>query len=45
MEKENLIFTLSGIRGITGKDLNFNIVKKIAIAYGLWLNGKDKRVM
>lgn len=45
MGKENLIFTLSGIRGITGKDFNFNIIKKIAIAYGLWLNGKDKKVI
>ena len=45
MEKENLIFTLSGIRGIIGKALNFNVVKKIAIAYGLWLDGKDKRVI
>ena len=45
MGRENLIFTLSGIRGITGKDFNFNIIKKIAIAYGLWLNGKDKKVI
>ena len=45
MGRENLIFTLSGIRGITGKDFNFNIIKKIAIAYGLWFNGKDKKVI
>ncbi len=45
MEEENLIITLSGIRGIAEKDLNFNIVKKIAIAYGLWFEGRDKRVI
>jgi len=51
MEKNNLIFTLSGIRGIVGKELNFEIVKKIGIAYGSWLKsigdeviiGKDTR--
>lgn len=45
MGKEKLIFTLSGIRGIAGKELNYNIVKKIAIAYGTWLKSKDKRVI
>ncbi|MFW9875810.1 MAG: hypothetical protein ACFFG0_22120 [Candidatus Thorarchaeota archaeon] len=45
MKKQNLIYTLSGIRGITAKDLNFNIAKKIAIAYGLWFNDKDKKVI
>ncbi|MCK4285031.1 MAG: hypothetical protein KAX18_02460 [Candidatus Lokiarchaeota archaeon] len=45
MEKENLLFTPSGIRGRVGKDLNPKIVKKIAIAFGLWFNGKDKRVI
>jgi len=45
MEKENLLFTPSGIRGRVGKDLNPKIVKKIAITFGLWLNGKDKRVI
>jgi len=39
----NLIFTPSGIRGIYGKDLTVEIVKKIAIAFGLWL--KDRRVI
>jgi phosphomannomutase len=45
MEEENLIFTPSGIRGRVGKDLNPKIVKKIAITFGLWFNGKDKRVI
>ncbi|MFX1291609.1 MAG: hypothetical protein ACFFAG_11690 [Promethearchaeota archaeon] len=45
MKEENLIFTLSGIRGITGKDFSFDIIKKIAIAYGLWLNGINKKVI
>jgi len=45
MEENNLIFTLSGIRGHGDKDLNFNTVKKIAIAYGLWFKSKDKRVV
>ena len=44
METENLIFTLSGIRGIIGKGLNANIAKRIAIAFGLWLNNKDKKM-
>ncbi|MFX1567189.1 MAG: hypothetical protein ACFFCV_02345 [Promethearchaeota archaeon] len=45
MEEKSLIFTLSGIRGRAEKDLTFNIVKKIAIAFGLWIDGKDKKVI
>jgi phosphomannomutase len=45
MEQNNLFFTLSGIRGIVGKEFNPNIVKKIVIAYGLWFEGKDKRII
>jgi len=45
MERENLIFTLSGIRGIAKKDLDFNIIKKISIAYGLWLEGENNQVV
>ncbi|MFW9900697.1 MAG: hypothetical protein ACFFDY_05350 [Candidatus Thorarchaeota archaeon] len=45
MEEINLIFTLSGIRGRVEKDLTFNTVKKIAIAFGLWIDGKDKEVI
>ncbi len=45
MEEKNLIFTLSGIRGLANKDLNFNTVKKIAIAYGFWFNGDEKKII
>ncbi|MFW9881299.1 MAG: hypothetical protein ACFFG0_50185 [Candidatus Thorarchaeota archaeon] len=45
MEEKNLIFTLSGIRGITGKNFNIDFVKKFAIAYGLWLNGVTQKVI
>jgi len=45
MENSNLIFTFSGIRGIAGKDLNFNIAKKIAIAFGSWINHSNKNVI
>jgi len=45
MEEKNIIFTLSGIRGLVKKDLNFNTVKKIAIAYGLWFNGEEKKII
>lgn len=45
MKESNLIFTLSGIRGLTDKDLNFDTVKKIAIAYGLWVDGSDKKIV
>ena len=45
MNTNNLIFTFSGIRGIVGKNLNYKIVKKIAISFGLWFNNKDKRVI
>ncbi|MFX1378801.1 MAG: hypothetical protein ACFFA4_06870 [Promethearchaeota archaeon] len=45
MEQRNLIFTLSGIRGHVEKDLKFDIVKKIAIAFGLFIDGGDKKVV
>ncbi len=45
MEINNLIFTFSGIRGITGKDLNFKTAKKIAIAFGEWFNGDNKKII
>ena len=45
MKEENLLFTPSGIRGRVGKDFNPKLVKKIAIAFGLWFNGKDKRII
>ena len=45
MDENNLIFTLSGIRGRAEEDLTFNTVKKIAIAFGVWIDGKDKRIV
>ncbi len=45
MENNNLIFTLSGIRGIANKDLTFDVVKRIAIAFGLWYEGKDRKII
>jgi phosphomannomutase len=45
MDSNNLIFTLSGIRGRAEKDLKYDTVKKIAIAFGLWINGQDKKVV
>ena len=43
MDNSQLIFTLSGIRGIYGKALTDKAAKKIAIAFGLWL--KEKKVI
>lgn len=45
MEINNLIFTFSGIRGIAGKDLNFKTSKKIAIAFGEWFKGDNKKII
>jgi len=45
MEINNLIFTFSGIRGITSKDLNFKTSKKIALAFGEWFNGDNKKII
>jgi phosphomannomutase len=45
MKENNLIFTLSGIRGRAEKDFNFDTVKKIAISFGYWIDGKDKKVI
>jgi phosphomannomutase len=51
MIQDNLIFTFSGIRGIVDKGLNFEIAKKLGIAFGAWypyskrqlILGKDTR--
>jgi phosphomannomutase len=40
-----LIFTFSGIRGIVGRDLNPEIAKKIAIAFGSWLTKDIRKVI
>ncbi len=45
MGDSSLIFTFSGIRGIFGKDLNFDVAKKIAISFGEWFTGDDKKVI
>ncbi len=45
MEENNLIFTLSGIRGRVEKDLKFDTIKKIAIAFGLLIDSKDKKIV
>ncbi|MFX1298922.1 MAG: hypothetical protein ACFFD2_29190, partial [Promethearchaeota archaeon] len=45
MEDNNLIFTFSGIRGIAKRDFNSNTVKKLGIAFGLYLEAKDKRLI
>ena len=45
MEKNNLIFTFSGIRGIANKDLTYEVAKRIAIAFGLLYEGEAKRII
>ncbi|MFX1496435.1 MAG: hypothetical protein ACFFBH_02805 [Promethearchaeota archaeon] len=45
MEKHNLIFTFSGIRGIVKKDFSYKLAKKIGVAFGLFLHATDKRVI
>ncbi|MFX1336976.1 MAG: hypothetical protein ACFFDK_00045 [Promethearchaeota archaeon] len=45
MEEKGLIFTISGIRGIVGENLNAEVVRRIALAYGLWLKSDDKTVI
>jgi len=45
MGDNSLIFTFSGIRGIFGKDLNFDISKKIAISFGEWFDGEEKKII
>jgi len=45
MEEKDLVFTISGIRGIYGKSLNTEIILKIAVAYGQWLKGNNKEVV
>ncbi len=45
MERNGLIFTFSGIRGIFGKDLNFEIAKKIAISFGKGVDSENREVI
>jgi len=45
MGDSSLIFTFSGIRGVFGKDLNFDVAKKIAISFGEWFTGGNKKII
>jgi len=45
MEGSNLIFTFSGIRGISGKDLNFEIARNIAISFGNLFDSENREVI
>ena len=45
MGDSSLIFTISGIRGVYGKDLNFDVAKKIAISFGEWFEGDEKKII
>ncbi|MHA1485758.1 MAG: hypothetical protein ACTSSC_01135 [Promethearchaeota archaeon] len=45
MERSSLIFTFSGIRGISGKDLNFEIAKKIAISFGNLFDNENREAI
>ena len=45
MERNGLIFTFSGIRGIFGKDFNYEIAKKIAISFGNWFESENREVI
>jgi phosphomannomutase len=45
MGDSSLIFTFSGIRGIYGKDLNFEVARKIAISFGEWFSGFNKKII
>ena len=45
MSIEKLIFTLSGIRGIVGRDLTVEKAKRIAIAFGTLLKEKENTIL
>lgn len=45
MFQENLIFTFSGIRGIIDKGLNFDIAKKLGIAFGEWYPYTERKLI
>jgi phosphomannomutase len=45
MIQENLIFTFSGIRGIIDKGLNFDIAKKLGIAFGEWYPYTERKLI
>jgi phosphomannomutase len=45
MKRDNLIFTFSGIRGLIGPNFNYEIAKKIALAFGQNYVGNDRRII
>ncbi len=45
MEGSSLIFTFSGIRGLSGKDLNFEVANKIAISFGKIFDSVNREVI
>lgn len=45
MIKENLIFTFSGIRGVVGKHLNYEVAKKLAIAFGQYYKENERKII
>jgi phosphomannomutase len=45
MIQDNLIFTFSGIRGIIDKGLNFEVAKKLGIAFGEWFPYSKKQII
>ncbi|MBY9021099.1 MAG: hypothetical protein KGD67_08575 [Candidatus Lokiarchaeota archaeon] len=45
MERNNLIFTFSGIRGIFGSDLNYEVAKKIAVSFGKLFVGENRQAI
>jgi phosphomannomutase len=45
MKQENLIFTFSGIRGLIGKHFNYEVAKKLAIAFGQNYKESERKVI
>jgi len=45
MIQDNLIFTFSGIRGLVDKGLNFEVSKKLGIAFGQWFPFTKRKVI
>lgn len=45
MIQNNLIFTFSGIRGVVDKALNFEVAKKLGIAFGEWYPYAERKLI
>jgi len=45
MIQDNLIFTFSGIRGIINKGLDFEVAKKLWIAFGEWYPYTERKII